>query len=67
MTKEKKALELLKQAIGDWGDAVDDTDQDINGAEAVEWLCQFIQGAQDIVRAKGFKGLLKRSKACRRR
>lgn len=55
-----KALALLKQAIEQWGQRVDDGDEDINGTDAVDWLCAFIQDAQDIAKVKGFKGLLKR-------
>ena len=54
------ALALLEQAVEQWGERIDDEEQDINGADAVDWLSAFIQDAQDILKIEGFKGLLKR-------
>jgi hypothetical protein len=53
------ALNLLGRALDDWGETVDDADADISGSDAVEWLCQFVRAAQDIIKDPKFKGELK--------
>jgi hypothetical protein len=61
-TQGDKAIALLNEALDRWGATVDDTDADLNGADAVEWLCGFIEEAQTILQREGFTGLLKTSK-----
>lgn len=53
------ALRLIREAVEDWGDLVDDPDTKIQGSDAVEWLCEFIRAAQDIIKDPKFKGELK--------
>lgn len=53
------AFKLLAEAVAQWGTVVDDEDESINGADAVDWLVEFISDAQSIVRRPGFKGFLK--------
>lgn len=47
-TREKKAFELLQQAILDWSKEID-KELPINGADAVDWLVNFIHEAKKIV------------------
>jgi len=60
MKKNDRALALLRQAIEQWGERVENDFEDINGADAVDWLVAFIQDAQDIAKVEGFKNGLKR-------
>jgi hypothetical protein len=53
------AYSLLCRLLDEWGEAVDDSDADIAGSDAVASLCDFVRAAQDIVRRKDFKGELK--------
>lgn len=61
LSKERStsAFKLLAEAVAQWGTVVDDEDESINGADAVDWLVEFISDAQSIVRRPGFKGFLK--------
>lgn len=61
-----QAKVLLRQALDQWGERVDADEEEINGADAVDWLCGFIQDAQDILKIGGFNGLLKRPKQHKR-
>jgi hypothetical protein len=37
--------ELLEMAVDEWGDRFE-TEEDINGADAVDWLAEFIEQAK---------------------
>lgn len=50
-TKGQKAIELLRAAIEQWEDRFDD-ESDINGADCVDWLAQFIMDARIIIGKK---------------
>ena len=58
----EQAFALLEELLDRWGEDIDDTDQAIDGGDAVEWMAEFAQDAQKIVRRKGFKGLLAQSR-----
>ena len=46
-------LALLERVEDDWGETFD-SDDPMNGGDAVEWLCQFIQDAREVIaKAKG--------------
>lgn len=46
------AYNLLEQAVEQWAGRFE-TEEDINGADAVDWLSEFIEEAQAIVERKG--------------
>lgn len=54
----EQAFSLLEDFLDRWGGEVD-TDQSIDGGDAVEWMVEFAQDVQKVVRRKGFKDLLK--------
>jgi hypothetical protein len=66
-TQGDKALALLRDALDRWGPSVDDPTREIRGADAVEWLCDFIENAQAILQRKEFNGLLRIRKRRARR
>ena len=61
LTKKQgeQAFSLLEDFLDRWGGDIDDTDQSIDGGDAVEWMVEFAQDVQKVVRRKGFKDLLK--------
>lgn len=41
-------LRLLERVEDDWGELFDG-DEPMNGGDAVDWLCQFIEDARDVM------------------
>lgn len=46
-----RAMRLLQEAVDTWQDRFDSED-DINGADCVDWLASFITAAKEITRGK---------------
>jgi hypothetical protein len=47
---KNKLVKLAQQAENAWGDVID-ADQEINGADAVDWLVDFVLKLREAMRA----------------